>query len=46
MAANAYTQAINISLIFLNFPGFPLVNVAAAIMGSITPFIVSSLKVS
>lgn len=46
MVANAYIEAINISLIFLNLLGFPLVNVSSVIMCSITPFILSLLRVS
>lgn len=46
MVANAYIQATHISPIFLNLPGFPLVSVSSVIMGSVTPFIRSSLRVS
>lgn len=46
MVANTYIQAINSSLIFLNLPGFPLANVSSVITSSITPFILSSLRVS
>lgn len=46
MVANAYVEAVNISLIFLNLPGFPLANVSSVIMCSITRFILSLLRVS